>query len=167
MTATKQEMRERTAVHEAGHVICSVQLGIAVVRATIRPDRPHFARERFVKDRDHGTCIEHLCLICLAGGEAERMMFGNITDHGDHIDVAMAKNYIADAYPEIMRGYQLSRLRGAAASLVATGWAREGIRRLGDALLERETIHPLQIYDIVASRDRPTQLLADSGCDWV
>jgi hypothetical protein len=118
MKATRQEMRERCAYHEAGHVICSVQLGIGVVRATIRPDRPHFARERFVKYRDHATCVEHLCLICLSGPEAEKLFCGPITDLGDHTDITMAKNFISDAYPEILRGYQLSRLRDAAASAI-------------------------------------------------
>jgi ATP-dependent Zn protease len=164
MTVTKQQMRERTAYHEAGHVICSIQLGIGVQRATIRPDRPHFARERFVKYRDHRTSVEHLCLICLSGPEAEKLFCGPITDHGDHVDIAMAKNFISDGWPEVMRGYQLSRLRDAAASLVATLWAREGILQLADALLREQTIDALRIYDLVASRERPMHMIADS---WV
>lgn len=119
--------KQRVATHEAGHVVAAIQLGIPVLGATIDPARPHFTRDAFRRSRN--LALEHLCIICMAGPEAERLFCGEITDDGDKIDVTMAKNYIADGYPEIMRGYQFGRLRDAAASLVRTDWARFRSRR--------------------------------------
>jgi hypothetical protein len=62
--------QQRTAYHEAGHCIASVQLGIPVIAAIIDPRRPHFTRGRFQRSRS--TAIEHICLIALAGPEAGR-----------------------------------------------------------------------------------------------
>jgi hypothetical protein len=157
--------KQRVATHEAGHVVAAVQLGIPVVSATIEHGTPHFMRGRFRRNRD--TAIEHLCLICLAGPASEEVYCdGPIPDFGCFRDFAMARSYIADAFPLITQNYQFDRLKSAAKDLVRTPWAREGIRRLSDALLARTTIHALDIYDIVAS-ERPMKMLADLGCEWV
>jgi hypothetical protein len=65
--------KQRIATHEAGHVIAAVQLGIPVVSATIEHGQPHFFRGGFRRTRD--LAIEHLVIVCLAGGEAERLFF--------------------------------------------------------------------------------------------
>jgi hypothetical protein len=100
--------------------------------------------------------IEHLCIIALAGGAAEQMVYGNIANDGDRLDVIEAKAFIADAYRnEFFRSYQLSRMRSAAENLVRSDWARVRIERLANALIEQTTIGANEIYELTASGIRP------------
>jgi hypothetical protein len=86
----------------------------------------------------------------LSGPEVDRLFCGEITDRGDFIDVTMTKNYISDAYPEIVRGFQLARLTDAAASLVRSPWAREMIARLADSLIKHTILGADEIYQLVS-----------------
>jgi hypothetical protein len=148
--------KQRTAIHEAGHCVAAVQLGVPVIGATIDPRRPHFTRDGFRRSRN--LALEHLCLICLSGPAAEELFCGPIADAGDKLDLAQARAFIADGYNEFMRPYELARLRNAAENLVRSHWARERIKRLAAALIDQGSLAAEAIYALTASRIRPATL---------
>jgi ATP-dependent Zn protease len=137
--------RERTAYHEAGHVISAVQLGVPVISATIDRKQPHFLRGRYKQSRD--LAIEHLVTVCLAGPAAEEMFCGPITDDGDAVDLRMARSYLAPHYSEFVLGFQIDRLRGAAERLVRD--TKPKIKLIADALLKHGSLDADQISALV------------------
>jgi len=132
----------RAAIHEAGHAVACLVLGIPMVAVTIA-DGCYLHRGRYRPP--HGLGVECLATMCLSGPAAEAALCGPITDGGDREDIAMARSYLGGETTA-----ERHRLRQAAARLVGSRWAQERIRAIADALLARGTLTADQIYDLVS-----------------
>ncbi len=94
MTAKKmanQTTLRRAAIHEAGHAVACVLLGIPMVAVTIT-DGSYLYRGRYRAPRHLGA--QRLATMCLSGPAAEAALCGPITDGGDREDIAMARTYL-------------------------------------------------------------------------
>jgi hypothetical protein len=84
--------------------------------------------------------LETLCVLCLAGPEAERLFCGSIEPGTDSIDIEMTRAGLARRFDPLQIGAEMVRMRGSAERLVRTAWARERIEVIADALLARGTL---------------------------
>jgi hypothetical protein len=130
--------RERTAVHESGHVVAALVYNIPTISVSIDAATPHLQRGRYQPSHDAG--LETLVVMCLCGPEAERMAFGSIEPGTDATDLAMAQRYLAQRLEPVQIAAEMMRLRGSAERLVRTEWARRRIAMIADALLARGTL---------------------------
>ena len=112
------DLRWRNAVHEAGHTAAALTFGIPIVKVTIDEDPPHLHRGRYRADPDFA--VEAIVVFCMAGGEAERLFCGEITDDADRMDIAMARQFLAEQFEPLWLGGQLDRMRESARRLVHT-----------------------------------------------
>jgi hypothetical protein len=126
----------RIATHEAGHVGAALQFGIPIIRVTIDAATPHLHRGHY--RALHGVALEAMCILCLSGPAAEEYLVGPITDDSDHIDIEMARGYLARRFDVVQIGVELGRARTAARRLVRDQQQR--IRLIATALLERGTM---------------------------
>ena len=142
-------LRERTAIHEAGHATATLAFGIPLVSVTIE-HRPHLHRAHYrAPDADFG--LECMVTLCLAGPEAEREFCGPITDNSDRVDYQMARDYLARhiANP-LQAAAELVRFRDAAQRLVRSPWAQHRIVAIADALLRHGTLSADEIFELIA-----------------
>jgi hypothetical protein len=135
---------QRAAYHEAGHCTAALAFAIPIIRVTIDAATPHLQRGRYQPPHDAG--LESLCVLCLAGPEAERMAFGSIEPGTD--DLAMARRYLAQRLQPGQIAAEMIRLRGSAERLVRSEWARRRIALIADALLARGTLSGADIAAI-------------------
>jgi hypothetical protein len=127
---------QRTCVHESGHAVACLCLGIPLAHVSIDP--PHLHRGRYQPAHDAG--LECLATMCLSGPAAETIYVGPITDGGDHGDYRMAREYLARRCGPLQIATELDRLRDAAARLLTTEWASRSVHLIADALLRRQTL---------------------------
>jgi ATP-dependent Zn protease len=146
MTATKKELRQRTAYHEASHCAAALVYGVPVHGISIDPRRPYFSRGSIRQHKE--LAIEVVAAICLAGPAGEEFFFGPgpVTDEGAQTDLRMARTYLEPCYPEIMIGAHLQRLHTAAERLVRD--ARPRIRAIADALMTKTRLSGDEIYEL-------------------
>jgi hypothetical protein len=131
-------IRERTAVHESGHVVAALALGVPIISVSIDADIPHLHRARYQPHHDAG--LECMATLCLAGPAAEEYFCGSIEDGADRTDIEMAQRYLAQRLEPVQIAAEMMRLRGSAERLVRTEWARRRIALITDALLARGTL---------------------------
>jgi hypothetical protein len=129
---------QRCAVHEAGHAVACLCLGIPLAHVSIDPADPHCMRAGY--QPAHHAGVECLCVMGLSGPEAETRYVGPITDGGDELDYQMVRHYLGCFFGPLQIATQISRHREAAARLVATEWARRRIETIADALLWQRTL---------------------------
>jgi hypothetical protein len=140
-------LRERTAIHEAGHAAAAITFAIPIIRVTIADGRPHLHRAHYrAPDADFG--LECMVTLCLAGPEAEREFCGSISDDSDRADYEMARDYLARQLNPLQVGAELMRCRDAAQRLVRSPWAQHRIVAIADALLQRGTLSSDEIHQI-------------------
>jgi len=135
----------RAAIHEAGHAVACLVLGIPMVAVTIA-DGFYLHRDRYRPPRGLGVAC--LVTMCLSGPAAETALCGSITNGGDREDIATARSYLGG--DEFAATVELHRLQGSAARLVGSRWAQVRIRAIADALLACGTLTADQIYDLVS-----------------
>jgi hypothetical protein len=141
-------LRQRCAMHEAGHCVAAITFGIPLVSVTIE-HRPHLHRAHYrAPDADFG--LESTVTLCLAGPEAEREFCGPITDDSDRADYEMAREYLARQLNPLQVGAELVRFRDAAQRLVRSPWAQHRIHLLADALLRTGSLSGEQIFELAA-----------------
>jgi hypothetical protein len=92
----------RVAVHEAGHCAACVVFGIPIISVSISGD-PHMRRARW-RAPTGSIGIEAMAVLCLAGGEAENLLCGELADGGDDIDLEMARGYLAQRFGPLRIG---------------------------------------------------------------
>jgi hypothetical protein len=142
----KSEMTDaaaRACVHEAGHAVACLCLGIPLSHVSGDPANPHLHRARYQPAHDAG--LECLVTLCLAGPVAEAMHCGAITDGGDEGDYQMARHYLAHRCGPLQIGTEIDRLRDAAARLLKTEWASRSVHLIADALRRRRTLSAADI----------------------
>jgi hypothetical protein len=137
----------RAAVHEAGHAVACLVLGIPMIAVTIA-DGFYLHRDRYRPP--HGLGVTALVTMCLSGPAAETALCGPITDGGDRADIATARSYLGG--DEFATAVEMYRLQGSAARLVGSPWAQVRIRAIAAALLARGTLTADQIYDLISCR---------------
>jgi hypothetical protein len=129
---------ERYAWHESGHAVAAITFAIPIICVSIEHDNPHLLRGHYRPPRDIG--LETLCVLCLAGPEAERLFFGSIEPGTDSIDIEMVRKGLARRFGPLRIGAEMMRMRGSAEALVRLPWARRRIELIADALLTRGTL---------------------------
>jgi ATP-dependent Zn protease len=129
-------MRKRLAIHESGHAIAAITLGLPIVAVTIADGDPHVHRGVYKQTPD--LAVECLAIMCLSGPAAEELCCGPITDHGDRIDRQMARGYLRERYNEAQLVLQFERMQLAAERLVTS--SRREITSVATALLRRGTL---------------------------
>jgi hypothetical protein len=82
------DLRRRNADHEAGHAVAALTFGIPIVKVTIDEDPPYMHRGKY--DDRPDFAVEVIVVLCLAGGEAERLFCGSITDDADRTRSALS-----------------------------------------------------------------------------
>jgi hypothetical protein len=136
--------RQRTAYHEAGHVVAALTFGAPIISVTITAYVPHMHRARWRSDND--MALAHMVTLCLSGPAAEVAYVGPINDGSDHVDYEMARHYLSEGGVDpLLIGVVIDRCRDAARRLVSTPWARDKISRIADALLKCGTLMGEQI----------------------
>jgi hypothetical protein len=138
----------RTALHESGHCVAALTFAIPIICVTIEHDDPHLQRGRY--QPQHEARLESLCVLCLAGPEAERLFCGAIEPGTDAIDIAMARRHLARRhlarrFAPLRVGAEMVRMRASAERLVRSEWARERIELIADALLRYGTLSGTEI----------------------
>jgi hypothetical protein len=128
-------------------VLAAISFGIPIIRITIA-DRPHLHRGLY-HPPDANFGLECLCVLCMSGPEAEREFCGPISDGSDQTDYQMARDYLARQLNPLQIGAELTRYRDAAQRLVRSPWARQRIRLLADALLQRGSLSSEQIFELL------------------
>jgi hypothetical protein len=109
-------LRARLATHESGHSVAAVMLGVPIIRVTIEAGGAYLHRGYYQQQRDLG--IEILCILSLAGSEAEKLFFPAGDDgYGDRIDLKTIRDYLQPASELEIIG-EITRLRAAARRLV-------------------------------------------------
>jgi hypothetical protein len=61
--AVMVSLRQRTALHEAGHCAAAIAFGVPIIRVTIDANIPHLHRGRYQPQHDAG--LECMCELCL------------------------------------------------------------------------------------------------------
>jgi hypothetical protein len=108
-------LEHRRAVHEGGHVVAALRLGIPISSVTIAAGKPHVHRAEY-RPR-HGRGAEFLATFCLAGGIAEKLLCGP-GDCGDAIDRRMARECLGRQYGGREIDRRLEHARRAAHALM-------------------------------------------------
>ncbi len=134
---------ESAAWHEAGHCAAAIAYAIPIISVTIDDDVPHTHRGRYRPPHDCG--LECMVTLCLAGPAAEQYFCGPITDGGDQIDRAMARDYLAQRFDALQIGAEMAPLGDAAARLVRSAWGQQRVRQIAEALLDRGTLSGVDI----------------------
>ena len=136
------------ATHEAGHVIASLTYSIPIISVSIdRSDGtpPHIRHGIYQMPAD--LAPEAYGVFCLAGGSAEQLFFGSITDGSDAVDVAACReNLFLNGFDVLTVGGEMARLRAAADRLVRT--ERQRIEKIAQLLLRYGSLSGDQIFEL-------------------
>ncbi|MFY9772827.1 MAG: hypothetical protein WAK04_21645 [Xanthobacteraceae bacterium] len=155
-------MIKRTAYHESGHAVCGRLLGFVCGGAAIRADGRGSANVASVHSlhwvRDFSSPSEGFSLtdfrsdvlssvvdkltVCWAGGEAERIVFGDADDRGDlrQIKQLQLKYYVED------RDIEAARARARELLLQPKIWAT--VERVVANLLKKKILNGAEIDKI-------------------
>ena len=150
--------QERTAYHEAGHVVMAIQLGATIVRASIEPadDGPHRFGETIThwppqSDRQMGSAA--LC-VSLGGPVAEMIYTGEVSelseisewrvDRGQAIKAASQLARHRDELPQLITGATASVREFLESD---NGWA--AVAAISDLLLTHDTVEHVQCLEAV------------------
>jgi hypothetical protein len=125
VATTSVGLRQRRAVHEAGHAVAALAFRIPIVLVTIAAAVPHLHRADYRPNHDCG--LECMVTLCLAGPEAEKEFCGSINDDSDAVDYEVACQYLAAAFAPWQVEAELVRYRDAAQHLVRSPFARQRI----------------------------------------
>jgi hypothetical protein len=139
-------LRERTCVHEAGHCVAALVLGVPIISVSIDNGTPHMHLARYRAPHDCG--LETVVTLCLSGPAAEELFFGSIEDGGDLADYEMAREYLSRSISPLRAAAEFGSLRDSAQRLVRSAWAQQRIRVLADALLRGGTLSGEEIHRI-------------------
>jgi hypothetical protein len=144
----RMSLRERAAVHEAGHATAAITFGIPVIAVTIK-NKPHLRSACYRAPHDCG--LECMVTLCLSGPEAEKEFCGPISDDSDRVDYEMAREYLARCVANpLQAAAELVRYRDAAQRLVRSPWAQRRIVAIADALLRHGSLNAEQIFELAA-----------------
>ncbi len=133
--------RRRVAIHEAGHAIGAIKLGVRFTRVSIdfgSDEGPILLISRF--DRSDA---DSFAVVCWCGGLAEDRLLGTDEPCGDCDDRQAAVDRLATVYRARELERALIRCRLLARSLVRRHTWEIGI--VADALVERETLRPSDV----------------------
>jgi hypothetical protein len=142
----------RTAYHEAGHTIASLELGVPIKHVTIVPDastwghllhlppritnRQLYSLPPFVRDR-----LERRIVVSLAGREGERLVTGRYDHRGAAGDYQFALNLVTQLVGSSEEATAYFRwLEVRARQLIRAEHRRPQIDALAAALLEHHEI---------------------------
>ena len=152
-------MSKNTAIHEAGHAVIAIVLGLSVRGATIIPDgnsaghiiygtAPEDTWEKWLergKYRTLASVVRARIISTMAGAEAERELIG-YCDGGDGDDVyqvtCMADSELMPTLSDEWAPLEL-RMRRQTRRLVKRH--RENIKLIANALAERRTLSAVDI----------------------
>ena len=149
---------ERTAYHEAGHVVMAIQLGATIVHASIEPDGegPHRSGEtitRWPPQSDRQVGYASLC-VSLGGPVAEMIHTGDVSelpaisewrvDREQAVEAAMRLAGHRDELPQLIGGAMTS-VREFLNS--ENGWA--AVAAIADLLLTHDTVEHVQCLEAV------------------
>ncbi|TNC07102.1 hypothetical protein FF100_33560 [Methylobacterium terricola] len=110
-------MHSRAAIHEAGHAVAAVQLGLMLAHVSIVPDRDAAAHVALATSE--GVSPKKLSIYGLAGGCAERAAFGG-PSRGQTSDLAGVNRILRKIAPgEAEFGTLFTIARDEAEALVA------------------------------------------------
>jgi hypothetical protein len=137
------ELERRRAVHESGHALAAIRLGIPFKFITIDGD-PRIRRADYRPRHDRGA--EFMAIFCLSGGFAEALLCGP-GDCGDTIDQRTARECLSRRYSGLELDRRLTRARLAARSLVRA--ARQEIEIVAGELVRVGTLSNEQIAELL------------------
>lgn len=152
---------ERTAIHEAGHAVAAFAQHRRLGRVTIIPEGDslgscgsgslgHFRPDIDV-DRATQAKVDREVIICLAGGEAEKLITGRYPGAWATLrDVTTAFD-LAGRVMGDMEGVNVYMLwmKYQTKALLREPWHRAAIEALAAALLERRELGPQQVRRII------------------
>jgi hypothetical protein len=155
----KKHPRERTAYHEAGHIVAAIEKGIRISYATIVPTK---TRKGYVqpvgrlvpKDPDlQRTFVEKEIIFLLAGPAAEQMLVGR-ESIGDKLDDVRVEEFLACLHsdPQVRKAY-LIYLMKLVGQILVHDW--DLVTALAQALMSRG----------VLTGDEIDKLVVDCGWD--
>jgi hypothetical protein len=148
-------LRERRATHESGHAVGCLVLGLPIISVTIEDNGAYLHRGYYRQQR--GLATECLCIMSLAGAEAERLFFPDADDFGDAIDLKMIRGYL-EPKSELEFIAEIERLRAAAGRLVVSERAK--IEVIAAALLKSGTLTGDQIIELAMTETKVSASLS-------
>jgi hypothetical protein len=99
-------LSERRACHDIGHVVATLQFGIPIISVSIIDRQATHAPCNY--RAPPGIGLEAMCILALTGPASEELFCGKIEDGGDHIDVELAKRYLARRFDALQIGVRSS-----------------------------------------------------------
>jgi len=156
------DQRHVTALHEAGHAVFAIAMGVEVLGVTIEPDR--FSEGR-VEHRPLPRPSEAQCApgsawinlevkLSLAGDRAVRLLSAHRTTAGGGraSDYADANRYLDAVYEAHEVEGWLDRLAGELDDFFAKDVVQKDVDKLASALLEVGTLKGNQVYELLTDK---------------